>query len=168
MLQISEDAFERAIAALIGLDLGVPVEGVAQAALHLVRQHRLRREEARELLREQPFLVAADDAETGAADACPGVPHAAPQEELAAPPAGAIPAPCPRRVRNASVQAGPVLVPANPIESRLMKARALDYAAHQRRAETFEALDRYKREEAELVGSKHGAPTKRLRQNWIL
>ena len=79
------------MAALMGLDLGMPVEGVAQAA-HLVRLHRLRREEeARELLREQPLISEADDADAGQADARPGV--QGPQEDLAALPASPIPAP---------------------------------------------------------------------------
>ena len=136
------------MAAFIRLDLGVPVEGVAQAALHLVRQHRLRRkEEARELLREQPLIFGADDEEVCQADARPGVPHAAPQEDIAAPPAGPILAPGPKRPRDVGVQAGPEPIPANPsweeLESGLMEARAMDYVARQRRAETFEVFDRY-------------------------
>ena len=136
------------MAALMGLDLSVPVEGVAQTALHLVRQHRLHREEeVRELLREQPLSIEADDAEAGQANARPGVPHAMPQEDLAAPPAGAIPAPGPRRARDVGVQAGPEPMPANPsweeMESGLMEARALDYSARQRIAETFKASNRY-------------------------
>ena len=62
MLQVPEEAFEKAMPGLIDLDLGKPVKGVATAALHLVREDRKRREEeALELLEEQPFLYDVDD-----------------------------------------------------------------------------------------------------------
>ena len=44
MLQIPEDSLERVLAALIGLDLGLGVEGTAMAALHLLGQHQEARE----------------------------------------------------------------------------------------------------------------------------
>ena len=54
MLQIPEENFERAMAGLINMDLGVPVEGVASAALYHLREDRRRREEeAREALEDQ-------------------------------------------------------------------------------------------------------------------
>ena len=159
MLQIPEEAFERAMAGLIDLGLGKPVEGVAQAALHLLREGRLRREdEALELLEEQPFLCDTDD--EGVADLGPGVLQDAPSENLAAPRAGAIPAPClrrdvgvqaapveepatpaakpppePRPRRDVEVQVGPVPLPVSPswaeLEQGLMEARAWDLAARQ-------------------------------------
>ena len=53
MLQVPEEALEKAMAGLIDLDLGLPVLGVASAALHLLREDRARREEeALELLEE--------------------------------------------------------------------------------------------------------------------
>ena len=170
MLQIPEEAFEQAMAGLIGMDLGVSVEGVATAALHLLREDRRHREdEALELLEEQAFLCDADDDEV--ADIGPGVPQDAP-ENPAAPPASAIPAPCPRRDvgvqagleeapadppagaipepvprREIGVQAGPVPIPVDPnwdeLERGLMETRAMDLAARQRRTEAFEAFDRY-------------------------
>ena len=118
MLQVPEEALEKAMAGLIDLDLGLPVLGVASAALHLLREDRARREEeALELLEEQPFLCDADDYEV--ADIGPGVPQDHPHEEPAAPPRGAILAPCPPR--DVGVQVEPLT---GPITSKPQLCRA--------------------------------------------
>ena len=175
MLRISEDTLEKAMAGLIALDWGPPVEGitppaegVAAAILHLLRDRRaLQEQEARERLEDEERCCDTDDHEV--ADIVSGVPQATAPKELAKPPAGAIPMAGPRRSRgtqtdgpsssnedgpstprpcqDAGVQAAPVPFPERPSWEELEQGRkevgAFDMAARQRRAETFEAFERY-------------------------
>ena len=169
MLQIPEENFERVMAGLINMDLGVPAEGVASAALHLLREDRLRREEeAQEGLKDQPSSVTRTTRKRPRWWAYPKTlrerdlrpRHPAPFNAIstakrgraggagggpANPPANHIPKPVPRR--EIGVQVGPALLPVNPswyeLEQGLVEARAIDLAARQRRTEAFEAFERY-------------------------
>ena len=176
MLQITEESLEKAMAGLIGLDWGPPVrgltppvEGVATATLHLLRERTRRREEETLQLLEgqQRFCDAADDE---VVDVRAGVPLDLPPKPLAKPPAGAIPASCPRRNQgtqtdgpvppepphatapprpscDVGVQVGPTPLPDKPswadVEAELREARAADVAARQRRVKAFAALEEY-------------------------
>ena len=176
MLQITEEALEKAMAGLIDMDWGPPVEGitppaegVATAALHLLREKRLRQEaEALQRLEDQSSFCDADDDEVVTVK--PGVPQDSAPTKLARPPAGAIPAPCPKKdqgvqtdgpappapasvptqpraSRDVGVQAAPAPLSADPswgeVEAELTAARAADQAARQRRVTAFAALKRY-------------------------
>ena len=104
MLQIPEEVMEEALSALMNLELGDAVDGVAMAAAHLLSElRRARDEEDRELLREQPTILelSIDEEEDD-------------EEKLAAPPAAAIPLGYPRETNEAATQAGPAALAEDP------------------------------------------------------
>ena len=95
MLQIPEDALERVFAALIGLDLGIGIEGTAMAALHLLGQHQETKEQrAREEAQASAIIEELKEGQGDVArGSSPGIPVSSPRDSLKEPPAGPIPAP---------------------------------------------------------------------------
>ena len=92
MWEVSPEDVERVLAALINLDLGQGVEGIARAALHVMQERcaEREREQLEEASWEPPILEESDEGQEEASRAGPGVPVTSPQEELSPCPTGGI------------------------------------------------------------------------------